>query len=148
MEERDIKKEITQRWVEAMDYLIFKGTEKNYKTFSENIGILYQRILEYKTFVKQDGRKSYVGTDHIIFIHEKYGVSMDFIMLGNGPILENEAEKEQEGQEGKTSQTSKLEEPGNHESFKPKTTEEKVKHLQDDMMDMKKLLLEIKKKLQ
>lgn len=88
MEElRDIKKEVTQRWLVALEFLKRNNIIKSYGRFAEETGIERQRINNFKAFINKGMRPSYAHTDHIVLMHEKFNVSLKFLLLGTGPVV-------------------------------------------------------------
>lgn len=92
MIKKDIRREITQRWMDAILYLQNNNILGSYRDLEEITGIQNQRITLIKKFVNdpENNRPSYAHTDYIYLLWEKFGVSIDFLMKGEGPILESE----------------------------------------------------------
>lgn len=89
--ERDIKKEVTERWLIAVDHLIELDVARSYRELANAIGIDPQRINIIKNFIQNDGRPSYVGSDFIYMLNKKYKVSYRYLLNGEDPILERDA---------------------------------------------------------
>lgn len=97
--ERDnIKREITERFVIALDYLVDSGKMENIKDFERITGIRAQRITGMRKFLK-DGdpeKPYYTNADHIAILNSFFGVSFDFIFKGQKPIVLKEERKQGE----------------------------------------------------
>jgi hypothetical protein len=88
--ERDLKYEITERWMKAIEYLIEKEILKSYVDLEIKTGILNQRVADYKRYVKTKTRPSYVSVDQVLLVHEKFGVSLEYVICGHNPIMDSE----------------------------------------------------------
>lgn len=61
----DIKRDITERWLSAADFLIQNEKARSYKRLAEKIGLDGQRITMFKNFLNNNGRPTYVNVDHV-----------------------------------------------------------------------------------
>lgn len=90
--EKEIKQEITERWVNAVDYLIDKGLLKSYVELELRTGILNQRVADYKRFIKGNGRPSFVSVDQVYLLHKNFNVSLKYMICNQGSIIKNGSE--------------------------------------------------------
>ena len=88
-EEVDEKIVITERFINALDYLIESGRVKNVTEFEKLTGFRAQRITGMRSFLKGDAnaKSHYAGTSHIKTLKHLFNVSMDYIFDGIGPIV-------------------------------------------------------------
>lgn len=89
MIEKDIRKEITERWMQAVDELIKNGSIMSYRDLEAKTGIQNQRITLIKAFIKdpEKNRTSYAHIDYLFHLIDKFDVSWIFLFYGDGPII-------------------------------------------------------------
>lgn len=85
MENPDYKKEIARRFVIAVDYLMDTGVIDSYKDLGK-VDIRPQRVSDFKKYVSDDERNSYVSAVEVKLLHEHFGISYAFVMDGVKPI--------------------------------------------------------------
>ena len=87
--ERDkIKKEITERFLVSLDYLVDSNKIDHIKDFERMTGIRGQRITGMRNFIKDEkATPYYVNVDHIAILNSFFGVSFDYIFKGIKPIV-------------------------------------------------------------
>ncbi|WP_339866030.1 hypothetical protein [uncultured Algoriphagus sp.] len=85
MENTNELKEITRRFIIAVDYLKETGLLKSYKELIK-ANIRAQRISDFKKYVKENTKNSYVSPVELKQLHDYYGVSYNYIMDGIMPI--------------------------------------------------------------
>lgn len=92
--ENDIRKNISENWIEAIEYLIRIGKLKSYRDLEEKTGIANQRIALIKSFVKDPdkNRNSYAHTDYLYELVVKFNVSLDFLFFKKYPIIKDSEE--------------------------------------------------------
>lgn len=78
---------ITANWLMALEYLKDTGRVRSDRKFEEETGIRGQRISEMRKFIETGERSSYASVDQVIVLHEQFGVSLDYIMKGEKPII-------------------------------------------------------------
>lgn len=95
-EEQDKTKiEITQRFIDALDFLIDTGRLKNVVQFEEKTGLRSQRITAMRKFLNDNNSKAYyANTDYLVTMNRDYGVSLEYLINGIKPILLEQAKKE------------------------------------------------------
>ncbi len=88
-EQENVKIVITERFINALDYLIESGRVKNVTEFEKLTGFRAQRITGMRAFLKGDVKLKghYAGTPHIKTLKQLFNVSMDYIFDGIGPIV-------------------------------------------------------------
>lgn len=89
LEQDNEKIVITQRFIDALDYLIDSGRVKNVTEFEKATGFRAQRITGMRAFLKGDEKSKghYAGTHHLKTLKDLYNVSMDYIFDGKTPIV-------------------------------------------------------------
>lgn len=89
---------ITQRFIDALDYLIDSGRVKNVTEFEKMTGFRAQRITGMRAFLKGDvkAKGHYAGTQHLKTLKDLYNVSMDFIFDGTMPIVVDPVEEKED----------------------------------------------------
>lgn len=89
-EEQDNRKlTITKYFIDALDYLIDSNRLKSVADFERITGFRQQRITGMRKFLTDgDGKGYFANTDHIAVMHEKFGVSLKFLICGERPIIE------------------------------------------------------------
>jgi len=94
-EEQDNRKlVITKNFIDALDYLIDSNRLKSVADFERLTGFRQQRITGMRKFLSDgDGKGYFANTDHISVIHEKFGVSLKFLICGEKPIIEPQSEE-------------------------------------------------------
>lgn len=87
-EERDIKKEITTRFIDTIEYLIKSGKINSYRDFEGITNIANQRLSFMKSFVyKKQDQPAYVNVDYIYLLVENFQVSLDWLFFGVGEMM-------------------------------------------------------------
>lgn len=91
MIEKDIRREISERWIQAVDYLIQLGELKSYRDLEEKTGIQNQRITLIKAYLRnpETNRASFAHIDYIYHLAEKFNVSLEWMYFGRGSLIEN-----------------------------------------------------------
>lgn len=90
------KKTITERFINSLDYLIDSGRLKNVAEFERITGVRSQRITGMRKSISEgaeDSKSYYANTDHLAIINEKFGVSLNYLINGEKPILSENANK-------------------------------------------------------
>lgn len=89
MIEKDIRKDISERWVKAVDYLIQIGELKSYRELEEKTGIQNQRITLIKAFLRdsENNRPSYAHVDYIYQLADLFQINLYWIYFGEGSII-------------------------------------------------------------
>lgn len=97
-EQDDQKIVITQRFIDALDYLIDSGRVKNVTEFERLTGFRAQRITGMRAFLKGDvkAKGHYAGTQHLKTLKDHFNVSMDFIFDGKTPIVVDPVEEKED----------------------------------------------------
>ncbi len=85
--EKDVKTQITERWFRCLDHLIYIGKCLSYVDFEKETGITNQRVADIKRFLTRGGRPSFVSVENVHTLVTEYDCSLEFIMLGTGPML-------------------------------------------------------------
>ncbi len=91
-EEVNVKIVITERFINALDYLIYSGRVKNVSEFEKLTGYRAQRISGMMALLREEVKSSngqYAGTQHLKTLKEQFNVSMDYIFDGLYPIVKN-----------------------------------------------------------
>lgn len=94
MDHKELRAEISKNWLIALDYLLDTGRVKSYRQFEELTGIRNQRISGLKLLEKEGAGNNYVSVDYLRILHEQFNISLNFLLYGQKPILE-EAEPNQ-----------------------------------------------------
>lgn len=87
MNHKEIRAEITQNWLIALDYLLDTGRVRNYRHFEELTGIRNQRISGLKLAVKDESVNNYITVDNLRVLNEKFNISLEFLLYGTKPII-------------------------------------------------------------
>jgi hypothetical protein len=88
----DRRKEIAERWWEALLTLKSNRTIKTYREFERATGIDNQRINSIRIFVEKNGPPAYAQPDYIAAMHDEYGVSNDWMLNGEGEMFKKDNE--------------------------------------------------------
>jgi hypothetical protein len=83
----EIRTQITANWLMALEHLKETGRVRSDRKFEEETGIRGQRISEMRKFIETKERSSYASVDQVIVLHDQFGVSLDYIMKGELPII-------------------------------------------------------------
>jgi len=82
------KKEFTERFLIALDYLIDSNKLENVVDFEHKTGIRKQKITSMRAYLKGESKTGlYPGLTDIKIMNELFGVSLDYIFNGLKPII-------------------------------------------------------------
>lgn len=89
MVEKDMRKEITHNWLNAVDYLIKNGILNSYRDLESKTGIQNQRVTLIKSFLRdpEKHRTSYAHIDYLFHLIDQFDVSWVYLFYGEGPII-------------------------------------------------------------
>lgn len=92
MTEKDVRIEISERWMRAVDYLIQQGELKSYRDLEEKTGIHNQRITLIKAYTRNpdNGRPSFAHIDYIYHLADKFNVSLEWLYFGTGSLIKED----------------------------------------------------------
>lgn len=88
-EQDDLKRVITERFVEALDYLMDSGRLNSIVEFERLTGFRAQRIAGMRTYVSnpENSKNQFVGVHHLKVLRDLFNVSMEYIFDGIHPIV-------------------------------------------------------------
>lgn len=82
------KREFTERFLTALDYLIDSNKLGNVVDFEQKTGIRKQKITGMRAFLKGESKTGlYPGLSDIKIMNELFKVSLDYIFNGLKPII-------------------------------------------------------------
>jgi transcriptional regulator with XRE-family HTH domain len=74
--------EVRKRFLRSFEELRYRGLVKTKTEFSKNIGLGSPSNMN-----RMESERREPGVTNIFLLHKKYGVSLDWIMLGKGDFL-------------------------------------------------------------
>lgn len=88
-EQDNLKRIITQRFIDALDYLLDSGKLKTVVEFENITGLRAQRITGMRKYLDEgeNVKPYYASVNHIHVLNEKFGVSFDYVFKGEKPIV-------------------------------------------------------------
>ncbi|TDQ18616.1 hypothetical protein DFQ04_0421 [Algoriphagus boseongensis] len=92
------KFQITQNFIDALDYLLDSGRLKTVVEFESVTGFRAQRITGMRKFLSGDenAKPYYANAEHLAALNESFGISLKYLLFGVKPILEEKEERKSE----------------------------------------------------
>lgn len=84
---KNTSRNITERFVESFNELRYRKLVKTKLEFCEAVGIITQSNLNRMV---AEGSTNEPTLTNILLLHEKFGVSLDWLVLGKGSVLVSE----------------------------------------------------------
>lgn len=82
--------EVTKRFFKAIDYLKGQKVIRGLRTFTDRYGLNYWNV----TTIKNEPQKRFLKVDYLIYLCRDYGISSDWLLLGEGQMMKNRRDQE------------------------------------------------------
>lgn len=92
MNDTNSRKNITENWLDSVDYLIRIGKLNSYRDLEAKTGISNQRVTLIKAYIRdpENNRNAFAHVDYLYEVATKFNVSLDFLFYKKGPIITGE----------------------------------------------------------